>query len=390
MKPLTIVFYTDSYVPAVDGVVTSIVNFSAELKRRGHKVYIFTSGDAVTKLKSRNKNVIVIKGIKFRNYPQYNLALFPFFSSLKLYKINPDIIHVQTPFTMGLSGLASAKLSRIPVVSSFHTLFMDKSILKEYAPKNKYIKNLFFRYSWKYTRFFYNSTSNIIVPSDSIRKLLQKHGIKSEIHIVPNGLNQNYFNANVHGAALRQTLFKGKHDKIVLYAGRLSREKKLEVLIKAAKILDTNIKFVIVGDGPAGEYYKEMVKRSGLQDRFKFIGFVTHKNLGRYYAACDLFCIPSTFETQGLVALEAMACGKPVVGASRLALKDIIKKGKNGELFLPNDYKSCARKIRKVLNNTKRYKYTVETARNYSVEKMTDKLISVYKKVIASNNKLNN
>lgn len=383
---MTIVFYTDSYIPAVDGVVTSIVNFSAELKRRGHKVYIFTSGDSATRFKSRNKNVIVIKGIKFKNYPQYNLALFPFLSSLRLYRINPDIIHVQTPFTMGLSGIVSAKLSRIPVVSSFHTLFMDKSILKEYAPKNKYIKNLFFRYSWKYTRFFYNSTSNIIVPSDSIRRMLQKHGIRSKVHVVPNGLNQNYFNAGVRGGSLRRKLFQGRQDKIVLYVGRLSREKKLEILIRAAKILDSSIKFVVVGDGPAGEYYKEMVEKSGLQDRFRFVGFVTHRDLGRYYAASDLFCIPSTFETQGLVALEAMACGKPVVGASKFALKDIIKNGKNGELFAPNDYKSCAGKIRKVLNNTKRYKYTVETARNYSVEKMTDKLISVYKKVIADNN----
>ncbi len=384
MKPLTIVFYTDSYIPAVDGVVTSILNFSAELERRGHKIYIFTSGNNITKAKSNNKKVIVARGIKFKNYPQYNLAVFPFFASLKLYKINPDIIHIQTPFIMGLSGLISAKLSKIPVVSSFHTMFMDKSIIKEYASKNKYLQNLFTKYSWHYTKFFYNSANNTIIPSYSIKQVLEKHGIKSKIYIVPNGFNPKYFNQKINGLSTRQNLIENKHDKIILYVGRISKEKKLEILIKAAKVLNNNIKFVIVGDGPALAYYKNIVEKNSLQNRFKFIGFVPHKELGKYYAASDLFCIPSTFETQGLVALEAMACGKPVIGANHLALKDIIKNNKNGELFKPNDYKSCAKKIKKVLNNIKSYKYTIETANKYSVEKMTDKLIDVYKNVLTN------
>ena len=385
LRSLTIAFYTDSYTPAIDGVVTSIINFSSELKKRGHKVYIFTSGTNSTKCNHKNKNIIVSKSIAFKNYPQYNIALFPFLSSIKLRKIKPDIIHLQTPFGMGLSGLLSSKFSRIPSVSTFHTMFNDKTIINEYVSKNKYIKTLLLKSSWQYIKFFYNNTNSIIVPSIAIKQILEKHGIKNNINIIPNGLNTQYFNPRINGSKTRKALGGSKNDKLVIYVGRLSREKKLETLIKASRLLSKNIKFIIIGDGPAFGYYKNLALKSNVQDRFKFLGFIDHKDLGKYYSASDLFCIPSTFETQGLVALEAMACNKPVVAANYLALKEIIKPGQNGEIFKPLDSASCAAKIKKVLNNIDSYKYNSSTAQNYSIQKMTDKLLDVYKNVIDSN-----
>ncbi|MCL5094794.1 MAG: glycosyltransferase, partial [Candidatus Marsarchaeota archaeon] len=364
---------------------TSIINFSSELKKRGHKVYIFASGTNSTKCNHKNKNIIVSKSIAFKNYPQYNIALFPFLSSIKLRKIKPDIIHLQTPFGMGLSGLLSSKFSRIPSVSTFHTMFNDKTIINEYVSKNKYIKTLLLKSSWQYIKFFYNNTNSIIVPSIAIKQILEKHGIKNNINIIPNGLNTQYFNPRINGSKTRKALGGSKNDKLVIYVGRLSREKKLETLIKASRLLSKNIKFIIIGDGPAFGYYKNLALKSNVQDRFKFLGFIDHKDLGKYYSASDLFCIPSTFETQGLVALEAMACNKPVVAANYLALKEIIKPGQNGEIFKPLDSASCAAKIKKVLNNIDSYKYNSSTAQNYSIQKMTDKLLDVYKNVIDSN-----
>ncbi len=384
LKSLTIAFYTDTYLPAIDGVVTSIIDFSKELKKRGHKVYIFTSGDKSTKSFSKDRNIIVAKSIKLKHYPQYRIALFPFFSSIKLNKINPDIIHIQTPFSMGLLGLLSSKFSKVPTIASFHTMFNNKIIINEYVSKNKYIKNLIQKYSWKYIRFFYNNTNTVIAPSNIIKELLEKRGINNVL-VIPNGLNINYFNTKINGNKIRKEYVKDKKGKLIIYVSRLSKEKKLEILIKASKFLDKSIKFIIIGDGPAINYYKKLIVKNQLQDRFKFLGFIDHKKLGKYYSASDLFCIPSTFETQGLVSLEAMACGKPVVGANYLALKEIIKTGQNGELFKPSNYRDCAKKIQKVLNNTKSYKYTVSTAKNYSIEKMTDKLLDVYKNVIDNN-----
>ena len=119
-----------------------------------------------------------------------------------------------------------------------------------------------------------------------------------------------------------------------------------------------------------------------LQDKFRFIGAVDHAELPKYYAACDAFCIPSTFETQGVVSVEAMACGKPVIGADYLALRELIKNGRNGEKFIPEDSRDCASKIRKVIYNIDTYKEMTNTAKSYSIERTTDHLLGLYKRVI--------
>jgi 1,2-diacylglycerol 3-alpha-glucosyltransferase len=138
----------------------------------------------------------------------------------------------------------------------------------------------------------------------------------------------------------------------------------------------------VVGTGPAYDHYRAMVRKHGLSHKVMFTGFIPNKDLPQYYAASDAFCIPSKFETQGMVALEAMACGKPVIGADFLALKDLIVNGKNGEKFRANDYYDCARKIRKVINNTAYYKDMSKTAKLYSLESTTDRLLDAYKKIL--------
>jgi 1,2-diacylglycerol 3-alpha-glucosyltransferase len=120
----------------------------------------------------------------------------------------------------------------------------------------------------------------------------------------------------------------------------------------------------------------------------KFTGFISDALLPRYYAACDLFCLPSTFDTQGLVSIEAMACNKPVVGSNYLALKELIKDGKNGEKFVPLDPLSCARKIEKVLNHIDSYKGMLSTAKQYSIARTTDMLLDVYKRAIEDSTSL--
>jgi len=168
-----------------------------------------------------------------------------------------------------------------------------------------------------------------------------------------------------------------------MYVGRLSKEKRIETLIKSARALkDENVRFVLVGTGPAYNHYLHMVDRLNLGDKIKLVGFVGNNELPKYYAACDAFCIPSTFETQGIVSLEAMACGKPVIGADYLALSDLIKNGKNGEKFRPGDANACARKIRKVLYNIDSYKGMLDTAKRYSIERTTDDLLNMYKRIL--------
>ncbi len=379
---LNIAFYTDSFLPAVDGVVTSTLNFKKELERRGHHVHIFASGTERTKraIEDQYDNVHIFRSIRFKRYPQYSLALFPFAASLQSKEM--DLIHAQTPFTMGHAALFSARINRVPFVSTFHTLFTDKSVIKEYTSSNKFAQRMLTRYSWDFVRFFYNKADAVISPSSVISRILEKEKVNN-VWTIPNGIDTERFNPSVSGARVRKELGLKRSDKVVLYLGRISNEKRLEVMIKAAAALKgRGIRFVIGGTGPARHRCREMAHRMGLSGTVIFTGFIDPEKVPGYYAAADLFCIPSTFETQGMVAAEAMATRKPVVGADRLALSELIENGVNGEKFAVGDWKDCARKIEKVINNIDSYKGMIPTAKRFSLENTTNELLVLYHDLI--------
>jgi 1,2-diacylglycerol 3-alpha-glucosyltransferase len=311
------------------------------------------------------------------------VAIFPYYSLVKLRSLDIDLIHAQTPFVMGFSGMLAAKLGRYPLVGSYHTMISSKS-LDSYYPKNRALKNFCSSYLWKYTKFFYRRCDVTIAPSRATESLLRRHDIRNTA-LVPNSIDTARFNPRVKGAWLRERMGIGGDERVVLYLGRVSREKRIEVLLRAAKALRgsrRDIRFVIGGTGPALDYYRRMARRLGVLDRVKFIGFVEDGVLPNLYAASDLLCLPSTFETQGIVSLEAMAVGKPVVAADYLALREIVENGRNGERFEAGNPLGCARKIEKVLNNCESYrKQAVKTADEFSVRKVADRLLKVYDSV---------
>ncbi len=384
MESLKIAFYSDTYLPAVDGVVTSMLNAKAELERLGHEVFIFTSGDARSKRRYANRHVFVMQGVKFRPYPQYKLAIFPYHAVFKAQSLNLDIIHAQTPFAIGFTALLTAKLLRYPIIGSYHTMVNDKA-LEAYHPKSARIKKFTTKYLWKYTKFFYRRCDATIAPSSTVEKMLKRYKIKG-VHIVPNAVDLKKFNPKVSGEPFRKRFGIKEREKVVLYVGRISKEKNIDVLLKAAHELRkrNDVRFVIGGTGPMLASYREMALRMGLSN-VRFLGFVSDALLPSLYAASDMLCTPSTFETQGIVPLEAMATGKPVVAANALALKEMVKNGKNGEKFDPGNYLQCAKKIEKVLNNGGAYKESaVRTAKEFSVEKVTEDLVDVYKLVLSN------
>ncbi len=383
MESLNIAFYTDSYTPAVDGIVSSMLNFRRELERRGHRVYVFASGAPGAR---QGRGTFIYPGVKFKPYPQYNVAIFPYNSVSKLSDLSIDIIHAQTPFVMGFAGLLAAKLGRYPLVSTFHTMVNNSSVVRQYYPSSGPVKAFTSKYLWKYTKFFYAHSDATIAPSLSIQRFLSKHKIRNTV-VVPNSVDTKRFDGRRSGAAVRRRLGIGSRERVVLYLGRLSTEKRLDVMLKACKVMvrkGARVRFVFGGQGPAEEHYKAQARRLGLSANVSFMGFVSQSELPHLYAAADVFCMPSTFETQGIVCLEAMASGKAVVGADRLALGELIRNGRNGEKFTPDDYTGCARKIEKVLNDSEAYrKCAISTAREFSVEKATTRLLGAYESVLS-------
>ncbi len=383
-KTLNISFYTDTYLPAIDGVTSSIRDFKRELESRGHTIKILTSGNSKTRSQmAGRKNILVAPGIQFAKYPQYHLSVMPFIDVGKKWASNVDIIHVHTPFTIGVYGILSAYVNHLPVVWTFHTLFTNKDTMSQYGPKNRGMKKIAKKYTWSYIRFLSKRCDVVIAPSETVKRLLSRKRIKNVV-VVPNGVDLKRFRPHndMRTRELRRRLLRGnKH--IVLYVGRVSKEKNIDTMIRAAALLKgKSISFVIVGEGPYLERLESMARRAGLEQNILFIGKV-NRRLPLYYNSADVVCLPSTFETQGIVSLEAMACDKPVVGADYLALKEVIHNGKNGEKFIPKDYKDCAKKIEKVINNIRSYKGMRRTAENYSIESSTDKLLDVYRRLIS-------
>ncbi|MFH1751091.1 MAG: glycosyltransferase [Candidatus Micrarchaeota archaeon] len=384
-SPLRIGFYTDTYLPNVDGVVNAMIGYKGELERRGDQVYIFTSGTDREGREFGGPRTFFFESLVFPPYPQYKLAIFPLNSIRVAKKHKIDLVHSHAVASMGVAAIASAKVLNLPLIGTFHTM-MPKTAF--YLTKNPLGKKVFAQFAWTAVRQFYAPFDLVTAPSKVIEKMLNKNGI-DRTAIVPNGLDVKKFSPKNDSRIIRKLLGIGKRQKVILTAGRLSEEKNVEVLISAfAKVRKTqDAKFVIQGDGPAKPKYMKHAARLGLQKDVIFTGFVKDFEVPYFYSAADVFATASTFETQGLALLEAMATGRVCVGAKSLAIPEILNDGKNGFLFRPFDIQDCAEKMLKGLHLSETRKRDMErraraTALEYSVDKSTDKLMDAYRKVL--------
>ncbi|MCP8307091.1 MAG: glycosyltransferase [archaeon] len=379
---MKIAFFSDTYLPNRDGVVTSILTLRKALEERGHEVFIFCSGSRQAKEKNIDDHVFYYTSIPFKPYPDYKIAFFPFLSEREVEKLGIQLVHSHGLATTGWAAVRAARSLRLPIITTFHTLIPEAI---HYVAKGDRMGKFVKRIAWSYVKFYLKRSDAIIVPSNVIKDILIEHGIEKDIYLIPSSVDVKRFNPDTNGEPIRELLgIKDGH--LVLYIGRLVKEKNLEVLIKAApKVLKElpHCKFIVAGIGPAADYYKNMVLKSNLKESIIFQGYIEDGILERYYAASDVFVFPSKFETQGLTALEAMACGKPVVGADFLAIKEIVKNGYNGYLFNPDDPDDCAEKIIKTIKERSiMSKNARQTALEYSVDECIDKLLKVYKKYV--------
>lgn len=370
---MKIAFFTDSYLPAFDGVTRAVINFKKGLEELGNEVYIFAPKQIGKNVK-KEKNVFYYSGVPFQPYPNYTIPLLPLPPIAKINKIKPDIIHCHGIALLSFSGLEASKLFGIPCASTFHTYF-PKAL--HYIPLGEKLKKPSTKMIMAYIKFFLNHSDIAIAPSIFIKKELERKGIKN-VEYVPNGVDIKKFSRG-NGKRIRKKFKIKANENIVLYLGRLAKEKNIDLLIKAFSLLkDKDIKLMIAGTGPEEEKLKKLAKK--LNVNVIFTGFVDDKEIADYYAACDIFCFPSSFETQGIVAIEAMAAGKGVLGLNSMALKELIN-GKNGMLF-KKDPIDLSEKILISIEKKEKYKSeALKTASEYSIENTTKKLLDVYEKV---------
>ncbi|MFH1246796.1 MAG: glycosyltransferase [Candidatus Micrarchaeota archaeon] len=351
---MKIAFYTDTYLPNVDGVVSQIVASKKELEKRRHYVQVFTPGTRLQKKANKDKTVSYYEGVKFPLYPQYKLAIFPYTSALEAKQLDIEIVHCHALATMGLASIFTAKTLRLPLVGTFHTMI---PLTTHYITRNKKAQEVLSKAAWKAIKTFYNPFDVVTAPSAIIAKLLSEHGVEN-VKVVSNGVETQNFNQRAKAENVRKKLGVKKDDSMFLFVGRVTEEKNIDVVLKAfSQLNEETSKLAIVGDGPAFQQVKSLAKQLKLQNKVIFTGQVPHSEMPHYYAACDWQVTASTFETQGLGILEGMCCGKPCIGANSLAIPETIKNNYNGFLFEPFNVEECIDKMTTAINLNKT-KYT--------------------------------
>jgi len=322
---MRILMVSDVFFPRVNGVSTSIETFRQTLAAHGVEVRLVVPryGD-----EAEQAGIVRVAGRPVPGDPEDRLVGWRAMHRAVLEAARDcDLIHIQTPFVAHYAGLKAARQLGLPVVATYHTLFEE--YLQHYAP--------FLPAGWlrgqarAFSRRQCNALDAVIVPSTAMRQRLASYGVSTPLHVLPTGIPLQRF-AGGH----RQS-FRFKHGilstrPVALFVGRVAHEKNIGFLFEAlhhARQLRPDILLVVAGEGPAMGDLKERVKALGLRDHVQFIGYLDRqRELPDCYAAADVFVFASRTETQGLVLLEAMAAGLPVIALAEMGTVDILAGGR--------------------------------------------------------------
>ncbi|WGI16645.1 glycosyltransferase [Methanonatronarchaeum sp. AMET-Sl] len=356
---MKVALFTDSYFPQINGVTYSISLLKREFKKRDIDVkVVFPESSKYNGAESE----IGIKSIPLPFYKGYRVG-FPESISKRLGEV--DVVHTHTQFSLGGLGAYIARKKEAPHISTVHTCpeyYVD--YITRFNPIKRFLKYIY--RGWE--KRFLNSAETVTVPSIEIKKEMAQKGVEN-LKVVPNGVDLEFFNPKQE----KCLEFEGP---IIGYSGRHSKEKNIEDLIKVAEKLK-EYKVVIVGEGPYRQRYEEMAKKLS---NVVFYDFLPRIKLPHFYSTLDAFIFPSTGETQGLVALEANACGTPVVAANTKGLKNSVIDGENGFHYNPSDIDMLEEKIRYCVNQKNELKdKCISHASKYSSEKMSEEIIELYR-----------
>ena len=384
---MKVAIITDTFLPQTNGVVTAICNQATELVKKGIEVVIIAPGER-TKLEYYNgAKVYYIRSRKTKIYSGYRVV-WPdqmYNTLLTILEIEePDVYHLQTPMTLGVSGLWYARKFKKPVFATYNTHIESYAAHLTRGNFKFIVEKTLGKSTWSYLYFFYNLCNKTFVPGKEMEKELIKKGIKNTV-VLSNCIDKRKFQVKKF-FDIRRKYKIPKKAKIVLHVGRISFEKRIDVLLKAFKKIEReqdDVYLIIVGSGPWLEKLRGLSNSIGLK-RAILAGYVEDKYLPSFYKQCDVFASASDTETQGIVFAEAMLFGKPLVGCDKLGAKDMIADGKNGYIFKCGDYTDMADRILAILRDEKTKKkmgkFSKKMSREFTEEKFIKTLLKFYKK----------
>ncbi|QDP40385.1 glycosyltransferase family 4 protein [Radiobacillus deserti] len=368
---MKIAIVTETFLPSTDGVVTRLTEAIKYLRKMEHDVLIIAPDLGVYEYEGA-----VVKGVKTTTMPFYRYKKFSLPQKIVKEMIedyDPDIVHVVNPALVGASGVLYAAKLGYPLVASYHT-HVPKYL--DYYKIYKPLKPVF----WSYFKFLHNKADLNLCTSEAVRKELVERDFYN-MQLWKRGVDINKYHPSHRNEDMRLRLTDGNpKDKLILYVGRLAIEKEIH---KLKPLLDSrnDIRLAIVGDGPA----REELERTFEGTNTVFTGFLHGEELSQAFASADAFVFPSITETLGLVILEAMASGLPVIAAKSGPTMEQIEEGKTGLLFENENLESMFEAVSQLDSELKlqelKHNARIE-AEKFSWKKPSEQLLEFYEETI--------
>lgn len=374
------------------GVATAGRTLAQGLAALGHEVLVVAPSQTGRGYSERDENYEIMRirsfGLPFRKNLRVSVTYDREMRRV-LDEFQPDIVHVQTQLTVGLSMLRAAVKRNIPVVATNHVMpdNMIKNI-KILSPISRPVSYILSEYG----TLLYRGTKRIVMPTESALGLFNLSRIEAPAVAISNGINLDKFKPGKPSDELYEKFHIPRNKPLITYIGRLDEEKHVHILVHALELLHwsgRDFHAVIVGHGNAVEGLKELVETMRLSDDVTFTGLVSDEDLVQLHRLGDMYVMPSPTELQCLAMLEAMASGKPVVAVDAGALGELCLDGQNGYLIRVDDIEAMAQALTELLDHQRRRqsfgKRSLEIAKQHDVRMVMPKFVELYEQVIAEN-----
>ncbi len=379
---MKILMVTNTYTPIIGGVERSIKSFTREYQKLGHEVLIITL--EFDGMPEQEEGVVRVPAIRHFNGSDFSVRLpIPIQLTQILNTFKPDIVHSHHPFILGDTALRISNQYQIPLIFTHHTKYEDYT---HYVPLDSpAMKNFVVELTSGYEEL----ADYVIAPSQSIKDLIQSRRVKTPVKVIPTGVNYAHFSQGKR-EKFRQAYHIKEEDFLIGHIGRLAPEKNLIFLSRSIIAFlkqHPQAKFLLVGKGVLVEKLKEMFCEQGLSERLIYVGALTGQKLVDAYHAMDVFAFSSKSETQGVVLLEAMASGIPVVALNASGVNDVLKDKENGRIVFDEDVQSFTKALQWVLERQEEEYLSLQqmaqkTAFNLSIEKTAVQMIELYQSLL--------
>lgn len=382
---MRILMISDVYFPRINGVSTSIQTFRRGLHAAGHET-ILIAPEYPGAPADRETAILRVPSRGVPRDPEDRAMKLGALRALRaeVERLEPDLVHIQTPFIAHYQGTALARALRVPVVETYHTYFEE--YLHHYVPLMPRAVMRFV--ARRFTVSQCNVLDALVVPSRAMEQALLDYGVRCPMHIIPTGMEMERF-AGGDGQRFREQLGIAPGQPVLVHVGRIAHEKNIEFLSRMfARVVRSKpgAVFIVAGEGPALASCKAYVRSLGIAQHVRFVGYLSReRELLDCYRAGDLFVFSSRTETQGLVLLEAMALGVPVVSTAHMGTADIMNP-QRGARVAPDDEREFANIVVQLLEDAPRRAAMSAEARAYaatwSASAMAERLAGLYSEVL--------